>query len=218
MPRSAKTQSVQQLGRLPNALPTPSESEMMCKTVNILAILCALAGCSVIQQKAEMDASTAATIAANSGDTAGAACFKALEPVVGTAPSRPPQQVRGRPRGSDRGRGRAVRAARRRVVPASVEQASRDPLTGLPAQVASRTKSPAAMPREPALAAPERARSDRNRSRDARGIWRGDAARVPACSFSAETGGPEAGQRPRNGPGAQEHPVRWRGRSRLWRG
>ena len=60
---------------------------MICKTINILAILCALAGCSVIQQKAEMDASTAATIAANSGDTAGAACFKALEPVVGTAPA-----------------------------------------------------------------------------------------------------------------------------------
>jgi hypothetical protein len=53
----------------------------------IFAILCALGGCSVIQQKAEMDASTAATIAANAGDTAGAACFKALEPVVGTAPA-----------------------------------------------------------------------------------------------------------------------------------
>ncbi len=31
-----------------------------------------------------MDASRAATIAANAGDTAGAACFRALEPVVGT--------------------------------------------------------------------------------------------------------------------------------------
>jgi hypothetical protein len=60
---------------------------MISKVVNILAIVCALAGCSVIQQKVEMDASTAATIAVNAGDTAGAACFKALEPVVGTAPA-----------------------------------------------------------------------------------------------------------------------------------
>ena len=60
---------------------------MIYKVVNILAIVCALAGCSVIQQKVEMDASTAATIAANAGDTAGAACFKALEPVIGTAPA-----------------------------------------------------------------------------------------------------------------------------------
>jgi hypothetical protein len=60
---------------------------MICKGVKILAILCAVAGCSVVQQKVEMDASTAETIAANSGDTAGASCFKALEPVVGTAPT-----------------------------------------------------------------------------------------------------------------------------------
>jgi len=60
---------------------------MICKSVAILAILCALAGCSVIQQKVEMDASTAAKIAANAGDTAGAACFKALEPLVGAAPT-----------------------------------------------------------------------------------------------------------------------------------
>lgn len=60
---------------------------MICKPVAILAILCSLAGCSVIQQKVEMDAATAAKIAANAGDTAGAACFKALEPLVGTAPT-----------------------------------------------------------------------------------------------------------------------------------
>jgi hypothetical protein len=60
---------------------------MIYKVINILVVLCALAGCSVIQQKVEMDASTAAVIAANAGDTAGAACFKALEPVVGTAPA-----------------------------------------------------------------------------------------------------------------------------------
>ena len=58
---------------------------MICKVIRIFAILCALGGCSVVQQKVEMDASTAAAIAANVGDTAGAACFKALEPVVGTA-------------------------------------------------------------------------------------------------------------------------------------
>ena len=60
---------------------------MIYKVIYILAVLCALGGCSVIQPKVEMDASTAAMIAANSGDTAGAACFKALEPVVGTAPA-----------------------------------------------------------------------------------------------------------------------------------
>ncbi len=60
---------------------------MICKLINIFAILCALGGCSFIQQKVEMDASTAAVIAANAGDTVGAACFKALEPVVGTAPA-----------------------------------------------------------------------------------------------------------------------------------
>jgi hypothetical protein len=57
---------------------------MILNLIRIFAILCALGGCSLIQQKVEMDASTAATIAANAGDTAGAACFKALEPVVGT--------------------------------------------------------------------------------------------------------------------------------------
>jgi len=57
------------------------------RLISIFAILFALGACSVIQQKAEMDASTAAMIAANTGDTAGAACFKALEPVVGTAPA-----------------------------------------------------------------------------------------------------------------------------------
>ena len=60
---------------------------MICNLIRIFAILCALGGCSLIQQKVEMDASAAATIAANSGDTAGAACFKALEPVVETTPA-----------------------------------------------------------------------------------------------------------------------------------
>jgi hypothetical protein len=60
---------------------------MILNLLRIFAILCALGGCSLIQQKVEMDASTAATIAANAGDTAGAACFKALEPVVGTTPT-----------------------------------------------------------------------------------------------------------------------------------
>jgi hypothetical protein len=60
---------------------------MILNLIRIFAILCALGGCSLIQQKVEMDASTAATIAANAGDTAGAACFKALEPVVGTTPT-----------------------------------------------------------------------------------------------------------------------------------
>ena len=60
---------------------------MVYKVISILAVVCALGGCSAIQQKVEMDASTAATIAATAGDTAGAACFKALEPVVGTAPA-----------------------------------------------------------------------------------------------------------------------------------
>jgi hypothetical protein len=56
---------------------------MIRKIVEILA----LGGRSFIHQKVEMDASTAAVIASNSGDTAGAACFKALEPVVGRAPT-----------------------------------------------------------------------------------------------------------------------------------
>src|ERR1700730_17657728 len=60
---------------------------MTYKVINILAVLCALGGCSAIQQKVEIDASTAAMMAAHGGDTAGAACFKALEPVVGTAPA-----------------------------------------------------------------------------------------------------------------------------------
>ena len=60
---------------------------MICKLINIVLMLCALVGCSAIQQKVEMDASTAAIIAANAGDTVGATCFKALEPVVGTAPT-----------------------------------------------------------------------------------------------------------------------------------
>ena len=60
---------------------------MIYKVINTLVVLCALGGCSAIQQKVEMDASTAAMIAANAGDTAGAACFKAPEPVVGTAPA-----------------------------------------------------------------------------------------------------------------------------------
>jgi hypothetical protein len=60
---------------------------MIYKLINTLLVLCALGGCSAIQQKVEVDASTAGIIAANAGDTAGAACFKALEPVVGTAPA-----------------------------------------------------------------------------------------------------------------------------------
>jgi hypothetical protein len=60
---------------------------MIYKGIKIFAILGVLAGCSAIQQKVDMDASTAAMIAANAGDSAGAACFKALEPVVGTAPA-----------------------------------------------------------------------------------------------------------------------------------
>jgi hypothetical protein len=60
---------------------------VICRVFRIFAVLSALGGCSAIQQKVEMDASTAAMIAANAGDTAGAACFKALEPVVGTAPA-----------------------------------------------------------------------------------------------------------------------------------
>ena len=60
---------------------------MIVKFVNFLVILCALAGCSVVQEKVAMGASAAAVIAANAGDTAGAACFKALEPVVATPPA-----------------------------------------------------------------------------------------------------------------------------------
>ena len=60
---------------------------MSYKLINIILILNALVGCSAAQQKLEMDVSTAAVIAENAGDTAGAACFRALEPVVGTAPN-----------------------------------------------------------------------------------------------------------------------------------
>jgi hypothetical protein len=58
---------------------------MISRPARVLAVLCALGGCSVIQQKFEMDASPAAMIAGDACDTAGATCFKALEPVVGTA-------------------------------------------------------------------------------------------------------------------------------------
>src|SRR5580704_15558418 len=60
---------------------------MILNLIRIFAILCALGGWSLIQQKVELDASTAATIAANAGDTAVAACFTALEPAVGTTPA-----------------------------------------------------------------------------------------------------------------------------------
>ena len=62
------------------------EDLMIYKILRFLALLGALAGCSVLQQKVEMDAATAAMIAENAGDTAGVACFKALEPVVRTTP------------------------------------------------------------------------------------------------------------------------------------
>ena len=62
-------------------------STKLYKLVTFFAMLCAMVGCSALQQKVEMDASTAAQIAVNAGDTAGAACFNALEPVVGTAPA-----------------------------------------------------------------------------------------------------------------------------------
>ena len=60
---------------------------MIYQRIKIFVILGALAGCSAVQRKVEMDASAAAMIAANAGDAAGAACFKALEPVVGTPPA-----------------------------------------------------------------------------------------------------------------------------------
>lgn len=62
-------------------------SKNLYRIVTFLAMLGSVIGCSAIQQKVEMDASTAAQIAANAGDSAGAACFTALEPVVGTAPA-----------------------------------------------------------------------------------------------------------------------------------
>ena len=62
-------------------------SKRLYRLVTFLAMLWAVVGCSAVQQKVEMDASTAAQIAANAGDSAGAACFNALEPVVGTAPT-----------------------------------------------------------------------------------------------------------------------------------
>jgi hypothetical protein len=101
---------------------------MIYKVIRIFAIFCALAGCSAIQQKVDMDASTAATIAVNAGDTAGAACFKALEPVVGTAPAGLSkfEVVRAGQIIIEDG----LRAARRRAVPASVEQGPGDTLNG----------------------------------------------------------------------------------------
>jgi hypothetical protein len=62
-------------------------SKKLYRLITFLAMLGAMVGCSAIQQKVEMDTSTAAVIAANAGDTTGAACFKALEPVAGTAPA-----------------------------------------------------------------------------------------------------------------------------------
>ena len=102
---------------------------MVYKVISILAVVCALGGCSAIQQKVEMDASTAATIAATAGDTAGAACFKALEPVVGTAPAGLLSKFEVARAGADRNRGRSVRTARGWAVPASVEQGPGDTLT-----------------------------------------------------------------------------------------
>jgi hypothetical protein len=60
---------------------------MTNKIIMIIAIIGALDGCSLIQPKVEIDSAAAAAIAANSGDTAGAACFNALEPIVRTAPA-----------------------------------------------------------------------------------------------------------------------------------
>ena len=74
-----------------NSWPTPTrrthtlEDLMIYKLLRFLALLGALAGCSALQQKVEMDASAAAIIAENAGDAAGAACFKALEPMVAMA-------------------------------------------------------------------------------------------------------------------------------------
>lgn len=62
-------------------------SRKLCRFVTFVAMLYTVTGCSALQQKVEMDASTAAQIAANAGDSAGAACFTALEPVVGTTPA-----------------------------------------------------------------------------------------------------------------------------------
>lgn len=62
-------------------------SGKLYKVMMFIVLLGAVVGCSAAQQKVEMDASTAAQIAANAGDSAGAACFNALEPVVGTAPA-----------------------------------------------------------------------------------------------------------------------------------
>jgi hypothetical protein len=81
-------------------------SEWITRLVDIIAMLCALGGCLFIQPKVEMDASTAAMIAANSGDAAGAACFKALEPVVGSfsASSKWPARARSSSRRTGRAR------------------------------------------------------------------------------------------------------------------
>lgn len=62
-------------------------SRRLYKLVTFVAMLCTVVGCSAIQQKVEMDATAAAQIAASAGDSAGAACFTALEPIVGTAPA-----------------------------------------------------------------------------------------------------------------------------------
>ena len=58
---------------------------MIYKIIIIIAIIGALDGCSLIQPKVEIDPAAAAAIAANAGDTAGTACFNALEQIVGTA-------------------------------------------------------------------------------------------------------------------------------------
>ena len=60
---------------------------MLYRLLRFLALLAALAGCSAVEQKVEIDASTAAMIAELAGDTAVAACFAALEPVVQMAPA-----------------------------------------------------------------------------------------------------------------------------------
>jgi len=53
----------------------------MTRILSLIGTL-ALVGCQVV----EMDAQTAAAIATAAGDTEGAACFTALEPIVGTTP------------------------------------------------------------------------------------------------------------------------------------
>ena len=53
----------------------------------ICLLLTLLCGCSVFRQKVEMDAAGAAAIANAAGDTAGAACFAALGPIVSGSPT-----------------------------------------------------------------------------------------------------------------------------------